>query len=75
MLELTIRSCEIFTVDPNIVETVTVDPVSVEKNPLPRNSEETVAVDVTREDPFMVLNDAFNALRVDTVIVEFATRA
>ena len=30
------------------------DPRSVEKNPLPRNSEEICAVDVTREEPVSV---------------------
>ena len=54
MLELTIRSCEIFTVDPTMVETVMVDPTTVEKNPLPRNSEDIIAVEVTIEDPVSV---------------------
>ena len=41
--------------DTAIVEVVRVDPTTVEKNPLPRNIEDIVAVDVTREEPVSVL--------------------
>ena len=40
--------------DTFIVEVVRVDPVSVEKNPLFKYSEEICAVDVTREEPVSV---------------------
>ena len=54
MVELTVSPKVKFIVDPKIVETVKVDPDSVEKNPLFKNIDEAVTVEVAIEEPFIV---------------------
>ena len=46
IVELTVSATDKFIVEPEIVETVKVEPVSVEKNPLFTNIDEAVIVDV-----------------------------
>ena len=54
MVELTVSSTDKFIVEPEMVETVKVEPVSVEKNPLFKNIEEAVIVDVWIDEPVSV---------------------
>ena len=51
---LTVSATDKFIVEPEMVETVKVEPVSVEKNPLFKNIEEAVIVDVRIDEPVSV---------------------
>ena len=54
MVELTVSATDKFIVEPEMVEISRVEPVSVEKNPLFKNIEEAVIVDVRIDDPLSV---------------------